>query len=283
LAAQALGRIGTLSLTKLIRMPEIDYRIQKLINKEVKIPTYLDDFNSIKDYWYPHPPCLIPLFLGYGAAYKGLVKHFFCERKTTYVEYTLEHGYMAEIARNADQLITLMVLRMIITKDGLTNDIIDFCKQLDYHEYETVDQFTVDYGDDPKDFEHLPYFNISKPFKYLRNLAEYDGDYPSSIYILNTPDIVQNSSLYEIAVDDKIKDIGNLSPWLINNGDKNAMFYQYLEKNQFKEAWFTLNSKGWAAEDLAIALRELKNKSGNTELASVADHWIQRWEKSLQK
>jgi hypothetical protein len=54
----------------------IDSRIQKLMNKGVKIPAYLDDFNSTTDNWYP-------------------------------------------------------VLKMIITKDELTDEIISFCKQLD--------------------------------------------------------------------------------------------------------------------------------------------------------
>jgi hypothetical protein len=266
---------------ELMNMLGIDQRIQKLMNKEVGIPAYLDDLNPVEEHWYPYPPCLVPLFLGHGASYKGVVKHFFCDRKVTYVEYFLENGYISEIARNADQLITLMVLRMLITKDEITNDIIHFCDRLGYTDYEAVDQFMVDYGDDPNEFKHLPHFGNALPYKYLGDLYDYNGDFPSSINILNTAAIIQNASIYEIAPIERLKEINNLPAWLINGNDKKPLFYEYLANNQFKEAWFTLNSKGWALEDTADALTELKNKSGDKDLALLADNWVEGWKKSL--
>ncbi|WP_345949724.1 hypothetical protein ABDD95_23020 [Mucilaginibacter sp. PAMB04274] len=261
-------------------MLTIDSRIQKLITKEIELPAYLDGFNAIDGHWYPHPPCLVPLFLGHGASYKGIVKHFFCDRKETYAEYILEHGHLSEIARDTDQFITSIVLQMIMTKDGLTHDIVRFCEQVDYKYALEVDEFTVEYGDDPKEFGHLPYFDQNMPFKYLRTLSEYNGDFPSSIYTLNSPDIIQNSSLYEIADEGMLSTIMDLPTWLLSTGDKNAQFYDYLNRGQFKEAWFTLNSKGWELKDLAVALNELKKKSVNRELEQLADDWISKWQNS---
>ncbi|RFZ92812.1 hypothetical protein D0C36_15565 [Mucilaginibacter conchicola] len=267
---------------ELINILGIDQRIQKLMYKEVSVPSYLLDYNSVDEHWYPHPPCLVPLFLGQGASYKGVVKHFFCDREVTYVEYSLENGYISEIARNADQFITLMVLKMLITKDELTDEIISFCKQLDYTAYEAADQFVIDHGDDPAEFRHLPYFGKTLPFKYVKELSDYDGDFPSSIHILNTPAIVQNSSKYEIAADEKLKQTDNLPAWLTDGNDKKTLFYAYLANDQFKEAWFSLNSKGWSAEDTAEALTALKNKSDDEGLALVADNWIERWRRKLK-
>jgi len=267
-------------IDEIITRLNIDSRIQKLMNKEVKIPAYLDDFNSLSDYWYPHPPCLIPLFLGFGASYKGVINHFFCNRKNTYVEYFLEHGHISEIAINADQFITLMVLRMIITKDELTEEIISFCKQLDYKEYEEVEQFVFDYGDDPEEFNNLVFFEQSRPFKYLKSLNDYNGDFPSSIYILNNSEIIQKSSVFEIAVTEKLSELQDLPPWLKNNTDKKALFNEYISNNQLKEAWFSLNAKGWLLKDVADALEKLKVQAKDDLFNLVADNWINGWRRS---
>jgi len=103
----------------------IDIPLKKLINREIAIP-YLDDYQNLSDYWYPYPPCFIPLFLGHGASYKGVTHHFFSGRKDTFSEYFLEQGFISEIARNSKQWITLMVLNMIVLKDGLNDSIIEF-------------------------------------------------------------------------------------------------------------------------------------------------------------
>ena len=268
------------NIKAIIEKLNIGNSIKKLVNREVKIPDYFDDFNSLDSYWYPHPPCLIPIFLGYGASYKGVINHFFCTREVTYTEYFLEHGYISEIARTAEQFITLMVLRMIIVKDGLTDEIIDFCKKLNYNNYEDIDQFTVDYGDDPNDFSHLVFFDRKMPFKYLKDLTQYDGDFPSSLTILNNDDFIQNSCLFELAPIEKLSEIGNLPAWLNSNGNKKALFDQYLSNNDLKGAWFSLNSKGWLLKDVADALEKLKSKANNDLFNLVADNWIDGWKKS---
>jgi hypothetical protein len=268
------------NIDQLVKHLNIDNRIQRLMGKQVKIPAYLDDFNSTADHWYPHPPCFVPLFLGYGASYRGVVHHFFCDRKDTYVEYFLEHGYISEIARNADQFITLMVLRMIITKDELTDEIISFCEQLDYHHYKEVEQFVFDYGDDPNEFDKLVFFDTNQPFKYLKGLNNYTGDFPSSVHILNSNEIIRNASIFEIAVDEKLSEVPDLPSWLINHKDKKALFESCINNNQYKEAWFTLNAKGWLLKDAAEALANLAAKANNELLSLVADHWISDWQRS---
>ena len=89
-------------ITEIVDQLNLDINLKNLILDEISIPI-LDDYNSVNKYWYPHPPCLIPVFLGYGASYKGILHHFFSDRKDTFVEYYLEHGYISEIARNYNQ------------------------------------------------------------------------------------------------------------------------------------------------------------------------------------
>ncbi|MCZ4223988.1 hypothetical protein [Pedobacter rhodius] len=62
---------------KIAEKLNVDDRIIKLQRKEILLPNYIDDLNPVTDYWYPHPPCLIPLFLGHGASYKGIINIFF--------------------------------------------------------------------------------------------------------------------------------------------------------------------------------------------------------------
>jgi len=258
----------------------INKRILKLVNREILLPNYIDDFNPLTDYWYPHPPCLVPLFLGYGASYKGMVKHFFCERESTFVDYFLEDGYISETARNADQFITRIVLRMIIIKDGLTNEIIDFCKSIDFDQYDEINQFTLDYGDDPQEFKNLVFFKTDKPFQDLKDLNDYNGDFPSSLFILNKDSYLKSAAYVEIAATKGLAEIEDLPPWLIERNNKKDVFDLYVSRNQLKEAWLTLNSSNWLLKDVAERLEQLKSKTNDDLLALVADNWITGWKKS---
>jgi hypothetical protein len=260
------------------RIGIIDSSVKKLIKHEIKIP-YLDHYNSLSDYWYPHPPCFIPLFLGYGASYKGLIHHFFCDRKDTFAEYSIENGFITEIARSSKQWITLIVLEMIMLKEGLNKDIINFCQQIVYSDYEAVDEFTLDYGDDPKEFKNLVHLQENTPSKYTLDVSEYNGDFPSTLSAIN-PAQIENGSIFEIAVPEKLGEINNLPLWLNNAEDKPTLFDDYLNKNMLKEAWFTLNSKGWKLKDVATALEGLVLKTDNELFHIVAKNWINQWKKS---
>lgn len=256
----------------------IDADLKKIINHEVKIP-YQDDYNNLSEYWYPHPPCLIPLFLGYGASYKGVVQHFFCNRKNTFGEYFLEQGFISEIARDSKQWITLMVLKMIMVKEGLNDEIINFCKEVNYIDYEEVDEFTLDYGDDPSEFKNLIYVKDNTPSRYLKDISEYNGDFPSTLSAINSLQI-QSASAFEIAVPEKLDQIPDVPLWLNNTTDKQKLFEDYLSKDMLKEAWFTLNSKGWKLNDVAAGLEELAIKTEDELFHLVTKNWLNGFRKS---
>ena len=89
-------------LRDIFKRLNLNDKLLELVNGNIDIP-YLDRFYQPDGYWYPHPPALVPVFLGYGASYYGILHHFFFDREKTFVEYSLERGYMLEYARNAEQ------------------------------------------------------------------------------------------------------------------------------------------------------------------------------------
>lgn len=256
----------------------IDKDLKKVINQELKIP-YLDEYNHPSDYWYPHPPCFIPLFLGHGASYSGVVHHFFCPRKDTFGTYTLEDGFISEIARDSKQWVTLIVMKMIMAKDGMTDEIIDFCKQINYSDYEEVDQFALNYGDDPGEFKNLIHFKDKVPSRYIDHIQEYNGDFPSTLITID-PANTGNASIFEIAVPEQHGKLEKLPLWLNNTIDKPTLFRDYISKDMLREAWFTLNSKGWKPADVADALDELALKTDEELFHLVTENWCSGWRQS---
>jgi len=259
----------------------IDANMKEIINHKVKIP-YLDDYNNLSAYWYPHPPCLIPLFLGYGASYKGVIQHFFCNRKNTFGAYFPEQGFITEIARNSKQWITLIVLKMLMIKEGLDDEIINFCKAVNYTDYEELDEFTLEYGDDPNEFKHLIYLKDNIPSIYLKEISQYTGDFPSTLSAINTRQI-KNAGALEIAVPEQLVQTIDLPLWLKSDVDKQQLFNDYISKDMLKEAWFTLNSKGWKLNDLSSALEELASKTDDRLFHLVTKNWVNGLQRSNSK
>ncbi|WP_132535463.1 hypothetical protein [Pedobacter psychrotolerans] len=254
-------------------------KIKQVISGEIQIPYNRGEYNSVNDYWYPHPPALFPLFLGSGAFYYGIINHFFINRQKTFVEYSLETGYISERYRNSDQFLTKLLLEMIMLKEEITDEIVDFAEKIDYKNVSDIYAFAEKYGDNPEEFKHLIFFESDLPLFYAKSLEEYKGDYPSSSKILNVKQI-HNSCSFEIADPSHLKEIQNLPKWLIGENPQKELFDELLKQNDIKGAWLTLNSKGWQLEDVAIALAKLKFKTNDKLFHLVADNWIDGWANS---
>lgn len=173
----------------------IDHRLIKLVRQEIEIPYIGDGYNSANDYWYGHPPALIPLFLGQGASYIGLLNHWCVDRKRTLVEYELEWGYMLERARTADQLFMLMMFDMVMIAEEVNEKIIEFAENIGHLDPFIVDDFASKFGDNPRQIRHLISLNKDTPLTYLEELQNYTGDYPTSERILN-PNAIARTSLF---------------------------------------------------------------------------------------
>ena len=169
---------------------------------------------------------------------------------------------------------------MIIIKDGVTEDIISFCEEIDFPDSKIIDEFSDEFGDDQKHFDKLIYFKGKLPFKNIKNPEDYNGDFPSSLTILNST--LDNAALFEIAPTELLSGIENLPLWLKTNNGTNMVniFQDYLSKNLLKEAWLLLNKKGWLLKDAASCLEDLKVKANDELFNLVADNWIDGWKKS---
>lgn len=96
-----------ISIFEILNNLNIDENLIKLSEGEIEIPYVYDNFNSPDIFWYPHPPALVPVFLGYGPMYFGYLKHWFVKRDETFVQYSAEWGYMLEYARTSEQFFEL--------------------------------------------------------------------------------------------------------------------------------------------------------------------------------
>jgi hypothetical protein len=67
-------------------------------------------------------------------------------------------------------------------------------------------------------------------------LSDYTGDFPSSLHVLNTDEIIRKASMFEVAVDENLREVPDLPPWLINDNYKKDLFEGLITTNQYKEA-----------------------------------------------
>jgi hypothetical protein len=268
---------------KISKELNLDKALQKLVFKEIAIP-YHDDYNSVDSYWYPHPPCIVPLFIGYGASYKGIINHFFINRKNTFIEYNLEYGSIVEKAMNFKQFSIYLLLPMIMSNEGINDEIIEFANQIEFKEYKELDEFSIRHGDNTDFFNDLVYFKDNLPLDIVKDVSKYKGDFPTSGNNINKLQIV-NSCSFEIspAAYEIIKNSKELPKWLDKETEKIKLFENYISSDQLKEAWLTLNSRGWLLTDVVKCLEILKSKTNDKLFSLVADNWIGGWKSSKSK
>ena len=270
------------ALKQVIKELNFTEDFQKLIFHQIKIPI-LDTYNPVWEYWYPHPPCLIPLFLGTGAEYTGLLHHFFCDRKQIFVDESLEWSYFSERASNEKQFVTLMILDMLEIEEELTEEIEQFCKDIHYSEddLQKIVTYWDEYGYGKEHTSPLVYFTDREtiiPFGDIER-SGYEGDFPASMNHIDTA-LCYNACNFEIEDINRITDLKNIPNWLREDTDKKALFYNNLSQNKLKEAWFTLNSKGWKLKDVAEALMQLRDKTNDKLFHQIADYWVYTYELS---
>lgn len=251
-------------MKEILRKLNISNELTDLIFGKIEIPNNFGDYGDVEEYWYPHPPVLIPIFLNDSLYYYGVLKHFFCDREQVFINYSLEAGYFSELARNDKQFITLIVLSAISIDEELTDEIVGFCNEVNFKKYNEIVEFYNEYGDDNENFNHLVYFFNKLPMKFNKK----------QIY---------NACSFEIAKPEYLEGISDLPDWLKNDANQQELFDKYISQNKLKEAWLTLNSTGWKLGDVRKALIVLKTKTDDELFHLVADRWISRFENSTFK
>lgn len=257
----------------------VDKNLVSLVLGEMDIPYIGDDFQSPEAYWHPHPPVLIPMFTNYGFAYYGICKHWFIDRRTTFVEFDAEWGFMLEYARNAKQIFAQMILEMDMINDGLNNRILDFAKAVGFDDPESIDLFANQYGNVSEYYSKLESLAQETPLTYLDNLRNYDGDFPSSEKLFNVTEL-KNACSFEIAKKEYLTIIDDIPKWLDETTNQKELFNKFVKQDNLAGAWLTLNSKTLALPNIAEGLEVLKDKTADSLFHLIAENWIRGWKSS---
>jgi hypothetical protein len=166
------------SYGKLLERLDTSPAIRSCQDASIKVP--LANLRSPFD-WYGFPPALIPIWSdGSLPAYFGLWKHWFIDRRLTYVQMSIEQKHrVVEIARTDAQFFCYAAVLAITVHDGVTQSIADFANKTGVMNLDEIDAVTMETGDDPKGLTSLPQFAAEIPLESVKNIDDYDGDFPS--------------------------------------------------------------------------------------------------------
>lgn len=225
---------------------------------------------------YGFPPAMIPIWSEPDALiYTGYWKHWFSNRLTSFVRlYVNVACRVKEIACNAEQFFQYIVLQEITFAEGLTAEVAEFSKSLGVENADELDQLSIDSGDDPKGLLALSEFKALAPLICFDDQRLYENNFPHRGMKLNYESMSESCSL---ELNEQLeKDFIHSSdcPEWFKTTNKKKFFYQYLNEDRFKEAWFTLNSNGWSFEDAKKALIGLAEKSVDKEFHKLAESWL---------
>jgi len=250
-------------------------RFSQLYNREVRIPTILDNYQVFGERWFPHPPMLLPVFIDNSSfILTGVSIHPFSKRKSSILSYDLETDYMLEKARSEEQFITKMIMEMDMIEEEITAEMSVFCKQINFNQAKEVDEHCEIYGDDPNYMEKLINFDRDLPLTYCKNIEQYDGEYISSEKLFNES-LVWKASLFEISNQGWLKDVKKIPEWLRSDTNKLELLDRYVDEGDFSSAWLVVNSMGLNLKDIALGLISIKSKVNDPFFELVAEQWLE--------
>lgn len=269
-------------IKEILEQLKLDKQVIQIFEQKIDVAE-LNSSYSPADYWYPHPPCFIPVFIGYGVQYKGVIKHWFCKRKEVFAQYLVESQYLLEIGRNSKQIFIQIIYELIELEGDLSDEILQIGEKLDLNENELnriLDFLFKNGGALIPPFGELDNFGMNIPLTYVPNLSDYNGDFPSSEKLL-VKDNLENACGFEIADRASLQDNGTVPIWLISDADdKKEMFNEFYSQGKLKEAWLTLNSPGWEFEDVAKYLKQIADSANDNLFYKIAENWIAGWKAS---
>lgn len=229
-------------------------------------------------FWYGYPPALLPVWSqGSRPKYWGYWKHWFCDRKPTYVQmYIAADSLTLEIARNTEQFFAYSILSAIVEEDGVTPRIEEFSQEVGINYVEKIDELSCKTGDNPEELIALESFRKDPPLVCFSSLLRYYGDFPHE---LSYQDLEWTKFACEFEVDEEFLDNWpreKLIPsWLRSESSaKFLIFRNLLEEGNLNCAWLHLNSKGWNIKDAKKAIAELAAAAADKEFDLLASAWL---------
>jgi hypothetical protein len=250
----------------------LDERLGKLASGAIRVPLVGAESPPT---WYSFPPALLPLWSHrVGPTYVGAWKHWFVDRKLTYVRMSVADGRLAvEIARTAEQLLVYAIIAAIREQDGVTERIERFARAMDVRDVEGIERIAR-LGDGPASYVHLKPFASHVPLACVGDFL-YTGDWPlvaSNGLHLN----LGYCSEFELDPEQVVKArIGARLPWLTTvERSRAAWFEQCIRDKNFGEAWLALNARGWSIADAREAITRLAANAQDEQFDLLASAWL---------
>ncbi|MFP5391422.1 MAG: hypothetical protein ACLGI6_07745 [Gammaproteobacteria bacterium] len=228
--------------------------------------------------WYGHPPALIPIWSdGSGPTYIGLWRHWFFDRKSTFVKmYVGSARTTVEVARTSEQLFSLIAMMSISERDGIVPELETFAAAVGIQNLAQIDLVSLNSGDDPRGFIQIDQFVSETPAESTVDPGEYDGDFPTTSFNKSKP-WWENACSFEISPDLLVAwppDVAKPG-WLENSSMRmHELFDNYLNAGDLRNAWLTLNSSGWTIGEARTAISKLRPRSGDRQFGLLADSWL---------
>ncbi len=254
-----------------------DRKFCDLCRGNIDIPIINRSYNPVDKVpiKYPYPPMLLPLFMDYSSpSMQGVLLHPFSKIREpiSFVEFYLEGDYMLEKARTRDQIVTSMILQMDMVTESITEEIIQFSSDLDFAEFQRVDDFGAKYGDDSRMYRNLIYFDVKTPLTYCSSIEEYNGNYISSEKLFNSG-LIKYASTYEVANKAWLSEIEHVPIWF-DSDNLPMIFKDFMERHEYERAWITLNSHGWTRNQIIENLKLITDETKNMTCGLILDSYL---------
>jgi hypothetical protein len=225
--------------------------------------------------WYGFPPALIPIASnGSGPNYFGIWKHWFSDRKPSYVIMYVGSGRMVvEVARNADQFFSYIAMTALGIDDGIESQLEQFASKVGIPNLSEHNSVSLKSGDRPQGFASLLQFRSDVPLNSIRDAIDYTGDFPTSGFS-DPRQRWANACSFEMSSEFWKKSLSQveLPRWLTSESKQNV-FYDFFSIGDLRSAWLTLNSTGWSIAAAKTALFELVRVANDPNLEALADAW----------
>ena len=215
--------------------------------------------------WVGYPPALLPILTdGSSPNYIGLWKNWL-NGDSSFVNLSLTRAKADEVARTEKQLFAYLVITAIVAKDEVTQEILDFAERVGVSNIEELDEGTIKFGDDVREFKNISDFKLNCPLE-SSDPGEYDGYFPTE-----TNGKGNFSSSYQIEEED-LGLYGSLPIWFRKEKAVES-FERYMKEENYMNAWLSLNSRGWLFFEAAEAITEIAKKVSVPEFSSLATEW----------
>lgn len=224
--------------------------------------------------WYGYPPALIPAW-SEGRIYVGLWKHWFTERPLSFVKVYVRAGHsVVEIARTPDQFFCYATISAIVAHDGVRPETEQFARAAGVSNLAEIDAASMSTGDDPRGFTAIRQFQSDTPLASVADVAQYDGWFPRADFAVAIP-WWQHCCSLEVSDDVRAAWPGAVPvpPWVAASPTP-QMFQTFLRAGDYRSAWLTLNSTGWALPDARTALDQLATAAGDDTFSTLAAAWL---------